>query len=100
MFSFGCKALSDRKRALERPRRIWYDSVMMYLREIGWGGVRRIHLAQDRDRWWVLMNTVMNFRVAHFVVHLRFLKQFAFLWSALVLPQLMHILRPSSPSAT
>jgi hypothetical protein len=32
----------------------------MDLREIGWGGVDWINLAQDRDQWRALMNTVMN----------------------------------------
>jgi len=25
-------------------------------------GVDRIHLAQDKDQWWALVNTVMNLR--------------------------------------
>jgi len=29
----------------------------MYLTEIGWEGVEWMHLAQDRDQWWVLRNT-------------------------------------------
>jgi hypothetical protein len=33
------------------------------LREIGWGSVDWIQLAQDRDRWWALTNTVMNHRL-------------------------------------
>jgi hypothetical protein len=33
------------------------------LREIGFGDVDWIHLAQDRDRWRALVNTVMNLRV-------------------------------------
>jgi hypothetical protein len=33
------------------------------LREIGWEGVDCMHLTQDRDQWWVLVNTVMNLRV-------------------------------------
>jgi hypothetical protein len=32
------------------------------LQEIGWRGVEWIDLAQDMDSWWVLVNTVMNFR--------------------------------------
>jgi hypothetical protein len=32
----------------------------MDLREIGWGGVDWIDLAQDRDRWRALVNTVKN----------------------------------------
>jgi hypothetical protein len=27
---------------------------------IGWGRVDRIHLAQDRDQWLALVNTIMN----------------------------------------
>jgi hypothetical protein len=46
-----------------RPRRRWEDNIRMDLREIGWEGVDWIHLAQDRDQWWALVNTVMNFGV-------------------------------------
>jgi hypothetical protein len=38
------------KRPLERSRYRWEDGIKMDLREIGWGGVEWIHLAQDRDR--------------------------------------------------
>jgi hypothetical protein len=31
--------------------------------EIGWDGMDWINLAQDRDQWMVLVNTVMNLRV-------------------------------------
>jgi hypothetical protein len=51
------------KITLERPRRRWEDGISMNLREIGWGSVDWIQLAQDRDRWRVLLNTVMNLRV-------------------------------------
>jgi hypothetical protein len=33
------------------------------LREIGWGAMDWIDLAQDRDQWRVLVNTIMNLRV-------------------------------------
>jgi hypothetical protein len=37
--------------------------IKMDLREIGSGDVDWIDLAQDRDRWRALVNTVMNLRV-------------------------------------
>jgi hypothetical protein len=54
---------SEGKRPLGRPRHRWEDGIRMNLREIGWGSVEWIQLAQDRDRWQALVNTVMNLRV-------------------------------------
>jgi hypothetical protein len=51
------------KRQLGRQRRRWKDGIKIDLREIGWGGVEWIHLAQDRDRWRAVVNAVMNLRV-------------------------------------
>jgi hypothetical protein len=51
------------KRPLGRPRRRWEDNIKMDLRELGWDGVDWIELAQDRDQWRALVNTVMNLRV-------------------------------------
>ena len=51
------------KRALRRPRRRWKDNITMDLQEVGWGCGDWMELAQDRDRWWALVSTVMNFRV-------------------------------------
>jgi hypothetical protein len=48
----------ERKRPLGRHR--WEDNIRMDLREIGWGGMDLIDLAQDRDQWRALVNTVMN----------------------------------------
>jgi hypothetical protein len=53
----------ERKQPLGRPRCRWEDGIGMDLREIGWRSVDWIQLAQDRDRWWALVNTVMNLRV-------------------------------------
>jgi hypothetical protein len=39
------------------------DNIKMDLREIGWDGMDWIDLAQDRDQWRALVNTVMNLRV-------------------------------------
>jgi hypothetical protein len=51
------------RRPLGRPRRRWEDNIIMDLGEIGWGVMYWIDLAQDRDQWRALVNTVMNFRV-------------------------------------
>jgi hypothetical protein len=53
----------EKKRPLGRPRRRWVDNIKVDLREIGWDGLDWIDLAQDRDRWRALVNTVMNLRV-------------------------------------
>jgi hypothetical protein len=51
------------KRPLRRSRRRWEDNIKMNHRDIRHEGVDWIHMAQDRDRWRVLVNTVMNLRV-------------------------------------
>jgi hypothetical protein len=48
------------KRPLGKPRRRWVDNIKLDLREIGWDGMDSIDLAQDRDQWRALVNTVMN----------------------------------------
>jgi hypothetical protein len=48
------------QRPLERPRRRLEDGIKMDLREIGYGGVEGIHLAEDRDRWRAVVNAVMK----------------------------------------
>jgi hypothetical protein len=52
------------KRPLGRPRRRWVDNIKMDLIAIGWEGVDWIDLAQDRDQWRALVNTVLNVRVS------------------------------------
>jgi hypothetical protein len=39
------------------------DNIKMDLREIGWDDVDWIDMAQDRDQWRALVNTVLNLRV-------------------------------------
>jgi hypothetical protein len=51
------------KRPLGRPRRRWVGIIKMNLREIEWGGMDWIDLAEDSDQWRVLVSTVMNFWV-------------------------------------
>jgi hypothetical protein len=53
----------ERKRPLGIPRRRWENGIRVDLREIGWGNVDWIQLAQNRDRWRAVVNTVMNLRV-------------------------------------
>jgi hypothetical protein len=48
---------------LGRPRRRWVDNIKMDLREIVWAGMDRNDLAEDKDQWRALVNTVMNLRV-------------------------------------
>jgi hypothetical protein len=43
-----------------RPRRRWVGNINMDLREIGWDGVDWIDVAQERDQWRALVNTIMN----------------------------------------
>jgi hypothetical protein len=51
------------KRPLGRPRRRWMDNIKMDHKEIGWGGIDLIDLAQDMTQWRAHVNTVMNLRV-------------------------------------
>ena len=52
------------QRPLGRPRHRWKDNIKMDLQEVGCGCMDWIELAQDRDRWWSLVNAVMNLRVS------------------------------------
>jgi hypothetical protein len=51
------------KRPLGRPTHRWVDNIKMDLRERGWDGMYSIDLAQDRDKWRALVNTVMYSRI-------------------------------------
>jgi hypothetical protein len=51
------------KRPLGRPRRRLVDNIKVDLREIEWGGMDWIDLAQNGDQWRSLVNTVMTRRV-------------------------------------
>jgi hypothetical protein len=53
----------ERRRPLGKPRLRWVDNIRMDLVEVGWGDVDWIGLAQDRDRWRALVNSVLNIRV-------------------------------------
>jgi hypothetical protein len=51
------------KRPLGRPRHRWEDNIKMNVEEVGGGRGDWMELAQDRDRWRSLVNTVKNLRV-------------------------------------
>jgi hypothetical protein len=51
------------KRPLGRPKYRWVDNIKMDLREIGWGDMDWIDLAQDTDQWRALVNTIMKLEV-------------------------------------
>jgi hypothetical protein len=51
------------KRPLGRPRRRWVDNIRMDLEVVGWDDMDWIGLAQDRNRWRALVNSVSNLRV-------------------------------------
>jgi hypothetical protein len=51
------------KRPLGRPRHRWVDNIRMALGEVGWGDMDWIDLAQDRDTWRALVNSILNLRV-------------------------------------
>jgi len=51
------------KRTLGRPRRSWEDNNKMNLLEVECEGMDWIEVFQDRDRWRVMVNAVVNLRV-------------------------------------
>jgi hypothetical protein len=50
----------DGKKLLERQKRRWLDNIKMNVREIVWNGMDGIDLAQDRDQWTAVVNTVLR----------------------------------------
>jgi hypothetical protein len=53
---------SEGKRPLGEPRCRWVDKTEMDIGEIEWDGLDWIDMAQDRDHWRALVNTVLNLR--------------------------------------
>ena len=51
------------KRPFGRPKRRWKDNIKMDLKEVGWGNMDWIDLAQDRNRLQALLNAVINLQV-------------------------------------
>jgi len=57
-------AKPEGKRPLRGPRRRWEEHITMDLREKWWEAVDWVHLLQDRDQCWALLNIVIKLRVA------------------------------------
>jgi hypothetical protein len=51
------------RRPVGRTRRRWESNIKNDFREVGWGVMDWIHLAQERDRWQAFVNAVMNLLV-------------------------------------
>jgi hypothetical protein len=56
-------ATPEGKRPLGRPRRRRVKNIKLDLRETGWDVVDWIDMAQDKDQWRTLVNTVMILQV-------------------------------------
>jgi len=54
---------SEGETQLCRPSLRWEDNIKMDLQKVRCGGIDWIDLAQKKDRWWALVNEVMNLRV-------------------------------------
>jgi hypothetical protein len=50
------------KRPYGIPRCRW-DDIRLDLREVGGEGVDWMHLAQDKDQWQAVVNTIMNLHI-------------------------------------
>jgi hypothetical protein len=55
---------SEERRPLGKPRHKWEDIIKINLREVRWGVMDWIDLAQDRERWLLILNAIMNLRIA------------------------------------
>jgi hypothetical protein len=55
---------SEGKRPLVEPRHKWKNNIRVCVKEIDWDGVDWINVAQDRGKWWHVVNMVVNLQVA------------------------------------
>jgi hypothetical protein len=53
---------TEGKNSLGRPRHRW-ENIIVDLWKVEWRGMDCIYLAQDRDQWLTVLNTVMKFGV-------------------------------------
>jgi hypothetical protein len=59
---YWCEDQRERDHQEDQNRR-WLDNIGMDLGEVGWGDEDWSGLAQDRNRWRALVNSVLNLRV-------------------------------------
>jgi hypothetical protein len=57
------EGISEGKRLVGRPRRRWEYNIIRILK-YRMGGAKWIRLAQERDQWPTVVNTVMNLRLS------------------------------------
>jgi len=48
------------ERPLVEPRHKWEDDIKKYVKEIDWDVMDWINVAQDRNKWWHVVNLVVN----------------------------------------
>jgi hypothetical protein len=51
------------KKQPKRPKLKWVDNIIMDIGRIMWGVMSWIDLAQNRNQWRALLNTIINLRV-------------------------------------
>jgi hypothetical protein len=54
-----------RSRPLGRHRLTWKDNIKKDFRAVGRRGTNWNNLTQDRDRWWVLVNAVIDHQASY-----------------------------------
>jgi hypothetical protein len=62
----ACKILVGKpegKKPMGKPRHGWVDNIKMDLRDIGCDGMDWVDVAQDRNQWMAIVNTVMSLRI-------------------------------------
>ena len=59
------KEIKERKgrKPLGRPGYEWEDSTKLKLKELGCDSIDGIHVAQESDKWWVIVNVPINLQI-------------------------------------
>ena len=55
--------IPEGKRTFRRPRSRWENNIKKDFQKVACGVMDLIVVLLDRDRWWALVNALMNFRV-------------------------------------